>query len=857
MVVKKSVKSAKSSKSRAVNTENIKHEKNPKKVLLVAQEIQFAKVLAGNDPNLRARGVKRLHKWLRARSQNECDLKKDDFARLWKGLYYCMWMADKPLFQEELAETISSLVHCFGHSSPATQFMAGFFRMMAQEWIGIDQHRFDKFLMLVRRFLRQCLVFVQQKEWDLEIAEQVSLAFQSTVLPNHAVKADIPPPSGLVMHFSDIFLEELAKVSKGDIDEKIFLCFLTPFTLHLVTVKDARLRRHIQDSVFYRLINQTPVALEHEEKFAAWSQMGFPGGSIDVMQRVEDDEEDAENGDEEEEGDNEFSDDENTENGDNEETHDDAGNDEQSDFDDEDDELIQNAVNGQDVLDPRAGGVDVELPLLNFKPESIINHLKEHQFKKYTNSKSRKRLTNLIKAFEKIAESKYPFPIPKVPAAGKGNLRRLRSKASEDLYKYERQLYEDDESEEEDDDDALSDNEDDEDDPHGDESDEDDIHSDGIEEEEDPSEDVEQNGSSDEDIKTIKNKKPSKKALKDFNSKKQPTKTSNSQILTKGISEGGGVQSPVQIPKKVSKKGQNDLKRKKPAVPNKAPNSSILNEEDHENEDSVQSEKPPPKKLQKLQKLQKASPKVSPKKQRLSGLKSSAQTKLTNGKSSEKSEEDIEVEKLSQIQITPSDSAAERVLPDTKAKSSEGTESGTHALLQHLAPHLVGSKKLKRRASCDAALQTTPVIKGAKTDSISSPKSEGKKSKRKSLGWDEPLQEGEYEIVIPREKIVAQKKRLSDANNITLSPSTAKLDLKNPFSTPVSGKKLRTPGSSSKKVNFIPERNMAQSESEYFRTLRANPEIPYDANKEPSRGVLKPSPYSSPVNPFYKRKLKI
>ncbi|KAJ1527477.1 hypothetical protein ONE63_007450 [Megalurothrips usitatus] len=716
MVVKKSVKSAKSSKSRAVNTENIKHEKNPKKVLLVAQEIQFAKVLAGNDPNLRARGVKRLHKWLRARSQNECDLKKDDFARLWKGLYYCMWMADKPLFQEELAETISSLVHCFGHSSPATQFMAGFFRMMAQEWIGIDQHRFDKFLMLVRRFLRQCLVFVQQKEWDLEIAEQVSLAFQSTVLPNHAVKADIPPPSGLVMHFSDIFLEELAKVSKGDIDEKIFLCFLTPFTLHLVTVKDARLRRHIQDSVFYRLINQTPVALEHEEKFAAWSQMGFPGGSIDVMQRVED------------------------------------GNDEQSDFDDEDDELIQNAVNGQDVLDPRAGGVDVELPLLNFKPESIINHLKEHQFKKYTNSKSRKRLTNLIKAFEKIAESKYPFPIPKVPAAGKGNLRRLRSKASEDLYKYERQLYEDDESEEEDDDDALSDNEDDED---------------------------------------------------------------------------------------------------------KAPNSSILNEEDHENEDSVQSEKPPPKKLQKLQKLQKASPKVSPKKQRLSGLKSSAQTKLTNGKSSGKSEEDIEVEKLSQIQITPSDSAAERVLPDTKAKSSEGTESGTHALLQHLAPHLVGSKKLKRRASCDAALQTTPVIKGAKTDSISSPKSEGKKSKRKSLGWDEPLQEGEYEIVIPREKIVAQKKRLSDANNITLSPSTAKLDLKNPFSTPVSGKKLRTPGSSSKKVNFIPERNMAQSESEYFRTLRANPEIPYDANKEPSRGVLKPSPYSSPVNPFYKRKLKI
>lgn len=47
------------------------------------------------------------------------------------------------------------------------------------------------------------------------------------------------------------------------------------------------------------------------------------------------------------------------------------------------------------------------------------------------------------------------------------------------------------------------------------------------------------------------------------------------------------------------------------------------------------------------------------------------------------------------------------------------------------------------------------------------------------------------------------------------------------------------------------------AESEYFQTLRENPEIPYDANKEPPRGVLKPSPYSSPVNPFYKRKLHI
>lgn len=38
-------------------------------VLLLAQEISFAKVLACNDKRLRDRGVRRLKKWFMARSQ--------------------------------------------------------------------------------------------------------------------------------------------------------------------------------------------------------------------------------------------------------------------------------------------------------------------------------------------------------------------------------------------------------------------------------------------------------------------------------------------------------------------------------------------------------------------------------------------------------------------------------------------------------------------------------------------------------------------------------------------------------------------------------------------------------------------
>ena len=56
------------------------------------------------------RAVKKLKKWLQVRDEL---LTSDEILRVWKGLHYCFWMSDKPLVQEELAESISSFVHCF------------------------------------------------------------------------------------------------------------------------------------------------------------------------------------------------------------------------------------------------------------------------------------------------------------------------------------------------------------------------------------------------------------------------------------------------------------------------------------------------------------------------------------------------------------------------------------------------------------------------------------------------------------------------------------------------------------------------------------------------------------------------
>ncbi|KAK3907876.1 Ribosomal RNA processing protein 1-like protein [Frankliniella fusca] len=700
--------------------------KTDKQALLVAQEISFAKVLAGNDKKLRDRGVKRLRKWLMARSKGDTDLKKGDFKRLWKGLFYCMWMADKPLFQEELAETISSLIHCFQMPGPAVKFIEGFFIALSAEWKGIDQHRLDKFLMFVRRFLRQSLVFMKQKDWNIEIVQAVSSVFKSTLLPDHLNLTKVQPPLGLVMHFTEIYLEELAKVSGGDLDENVLLVALQPFAHHLAASRDSRIRSHIRQHIFIRLLEQSSVGLEFQDKFAAWSKLGFPGGNIDVMERDED------------------------------ELDDEAP-------DEDDDEVLQNAINGKTALDPRAGKVDVELPIINFNPKTLVKFLEDFRFKKFTNVKTRKVLSDLIDKFEKLSEGDYPLGIKELPEVPDENIAELTETAAEDLCEFESQLLHDD--------------------------------------------DVKDNGDVEDD---------------------EDSKENN---------------------EKISKKNKKDLKRKKAVAKKvvaeqKKARLEVIDESVTDNKAKV---------IKKKSKKEKLLLKKS--------LKKAKMLEKVTAAGGSKSEVDVELEKIAHIEISPSEGSE---LPDSiKSDPTDvAPESATHALLQHLAPHVVGSKKLKRRASCGAKLQSTPEITVTTDSEIAGPSTSkpdhGKKlKKRKSLGWDEPLQEGEYEIFIPREKIVAQKKRLSNANESLTTPPALGNKLKNPFASPAPGSNFKTPSSSSKKVNFVLQRNTAQATSDYFRTLRENPEIPYDANKEPKRSALKPSPYSSPVNPFYKRKLKM
>ncbi len=72
--------------------------------------------------------------------------------------------------QEELAERISAMVHVFRAAGDDHKGFLPFVRCglvtLGREWFGIDRWRMDKFMMFVRRFLRQVLAYSKNKDWE-------------------------------------------------------------------------------------------------------------------------------------------------------------------------------------------------------------------------------------------------------------------------------------------------------------------------------------------------------------------------------------------------------------------------------------------------------------------------------------------------------------------------------------------------------------------------------------------------------------------------------------------------------------------------------------------------------------------
>ncbi|KAG8626987.1 hypothetical protein KVT40_005932 [Elsinoe batatas] len=155
-----------------------------------------------------------------------------DFLKLWKGLFYCLYMTPKMLHQQRLSIEISGLTYTLRETPTMSQeeqetepkflsFVRAFWTTIAREWEGIDKARLDKFLFLVRR-----MVFVgfegckipsspEKGPEGYEWSPSLLRSYLDILKEGPLDAANIKLPVGLQLHVLDVLVDEMERADPG------------------------------------------------------------------------------------------------------------------------------------------------------------------------------------------------------------------------------------------------------------------------------------------------------------------------------------------------------------------------------------------------------------------------------------------------------------------------------------------------------------------------------------------------------------------------------------------------------------------------------------------------------------------
>ncbi|XP_017981806.1 PREDICTED: ribosomal RNA processing protein 1 homolog [Theobroma cacao] len=198
------------------------------------------KQLAACDKSTRDRAVRSLlHTWL----PSQAEVSDEEMKRLWKGLFYCVWHADKLPAQSDLVEKLSSVLPKL-EPGLSLQYFSVFLLTMRREWTGIDKLRLDKFYLLIRRFLNCFFVMLKKWSWDLDFTRRsIRVLVDGTFLADDKFQGN-----GVNYHIASIFLEEIRPFLP--VKKEVVEVLLEPFVGIMGKVGDKVLVGKIRSNVF-------------------------------------------------------------------------------------------------------------------------------------------------------------------------------------------------------------------------------------------------------------------------------------------------------------------------------------------------------------------------------------------------------------------------------------------------------------------------------------------------------------------------------------------------------------------------------------------------------------------------------
>merc|ERR1719219_1792527 len=134
-------------------------------------------------------------------------------------------------------------------------------------------------MMLTRRYLRQVFNFLAKDKWDK--IEKINEIFSTSVVSNS--KATL----GFRLHFTDVFLEEVAKAGGEDLNGDIILKLIQPFAKELAEGDDERLAKHIEERIYQHLMRQSDIGIASEETLNG--EVEEVDEDMDVNEDIDDD----------------------------------------------------------------------------------------------------------------------------------------------------------------------------------------------------------------------------------------------------------------------------------------------------------------------------------------------------------------------------------------------------------------------------------------------------------------------------------------------------------------------------------------------------------------------------------------
>ncbi|KAK0620932.1 nucleolar protein,Nop52-domain-containing protein [Immersiella caudata] len=197
----------------------------------------FIKNLASSDRKIRTSALASLQTFLSSR-QTASSLTSLDILKLWKGLFFALWMCDRAIPQQTLCQELADLIYALPRNS-VVPWLRGFWATMSREWTGIDVLRMEKFLLLVRRVVGTGFGWMKNagekekkkakakatwdearvedvlgllQEWPFSLDEEVEMEVILGQEGEQQNAASQRIPAGLRLHVLDIWVDEAEKV---------------------------------------------------------------------------------------------------------------------------------------------------------------------------------------------------------------------------------------------------------------------------------------------------------------------------------------------------------------------------------------------------------------------------------------------------------------------------------------------------------------------------------------------------------------------------------------------------------------------------------------------------------------------